>query len=64
MDEALIIKQLEETVKNIKAIQMDVWGYSLKGAKPLDDEIQSLEDIIGQIAYKDKWNGVHPIGMS
>ena len=65
MDKEVILKQLEETVKNLRAIQKDVWGYqSLKGNKPLDSEIESLEDVIGQITYEDKWNGSHVMGMT
>jgi hypothetical protein len=63
MDEALIIKQLEETIGNLRKIRLDTWGKAIR-TLPIDREIKSLEDVIGQIAYKDKWNGVHPMGVS
>lgn len=66
MDET-IIAQLEDVLKGLRKIRVETWGQygaSIKGDLPIDREILMLEDIIGQMTYKDNWNGVHPIGMS
>ena len=62
MDEA-IIKQLNDTIGNLRKIRLDTWGKAIR-TLPIDREIDALEDIVGQMTYKDNWNGVHPTGMT
>jgi hypothetical protein len=63
MDEA-VIAQLEDVLKGLRNIRTQVWKDDMVGKLPIDHEILILEDIIGQMTYKENWNGVHPIGMS
>lgn len=62
MDET-IIKQLEDTLKGLRKIRLDTWGNATR-TLPIDQEIHALEDVVGQMTYKENWNGVHPTGMT
>jgi hypothetical protein len=66
MDQAVIIKELESVLKGLRKIRKEVWGDPSRDLKllPIDEEIAVLEDIIGQMTYKDQWNGSHPVGQS